>query len=112
MMKMLIQLDEERVIKDEKYDLSDMWRFIDEEFEDECKKEVQPDGSVLYSGIPNKNYYKRINVAAMILKGQKWFGEYCIRWIWYDNDYNESKPFYEMDVLERQRKKNPLFMQG
>ena len=29
MMKMLIKLDEERVLRDGKYDLADMWRKID-----------------------------------------------------------------------------------
>ena len=33
MMKMLIQLDEERVVKDGKYKLEDMWRVIDAKFD-------------------------------------------------------------------------------
>ena len=109
MMKMLIQLDEERVLSDKKYALSDMWRIIDKQFAGECDKEVQPDGSVLYSGNPNKDYFTRINVAAMYLKSRKWFAEYCKRLILYDNDYNEAMPFDEIDVLSRQRKCNPLF---
>ncbi len=110
MMKMLIQLDEEKVLSDGKYALEDMWRIIDKQFAGECDKEVQPDGSVLYSGNPNKDYFTRINLAAMYLKSRKWFAEYCIKWIWYDNDYNESMPFDEIDVLSRQREKNPLFI--
>ena len=109
MMKMLIQLDEEKVLSDEKYALEDMWRVIDKQFAGECDKEVQPDGSVLYSGNPNKDYFTRIGVAYVYLKRKKWFAEYCKRWIWYDNDYNESMPFDEIDVLSRQREKNPLF---
>ena len=35
MMKMLIQLDEERVKKDGKYKLEDMWRVIDAKFRSE-----------------------------------------------------------------------------
>ena len=110
MMKMLIQLDEERVLSDEKYALEDMWRIIDKQFAGECDKEVLPDGSVLYSGNPNKDYFTRINLAAMYLKNRKWFAEYCKRWIWYDNDDNEELPFQDIDVLSRQREKNPLFI--
>ena len=43
MMKMLIQLDEERVVKDGKYKLEDMWRVIDAKFDKyDCVKEIQP----------------------------------------------------------------------
>ncbi len=53
MMKMLIQLDEERVVKDGKYKLEDMWRVIDAKFDKhDCVKEIQPDGSMLYTGNP------------------------------------------------------------
>ena len=47
MMKMLIQLDEEKVVKDGKYKLEDMWRVIDAKFDKyDCVKEIQSDGSV------------------------------------------------------------------
>ena len=109
MMKMLIQLDEEKVLSDEKYALEDMWRIIDKQFAGECDKEVQPDGSVLYSGNPNKDYYTKIMLAYMSLSDKKWFAEYCIKWIWYDNDDNEELPFQNIDVLGKERKRNPLF---
>ena len=112
MMKMLIQLDEECVKKDGKYSLGDIWKSIDGKFSPECIKEEQPDGSVLYSGNPNRDYYTRINVATMFLKRQKWFAEYCVKWIWYDNDDDEEMPYQEIDVLARQRKENSLFTIG
>lgn len=109
MMKMEIKLDEERIKRDGEYDIDELWARIDKEFENACVKEVQPDGSVMYSGIPDKDYYTDINVAAMVFKHTQWFAKYCIKWIWYDNDDNESLPFQDLDVLEHQRKKNPLF---
>ena len=63
MMKMLIRLDEERVLSDGKYDLADMWRKIDELFENGCAKEVQSDGAVLYSGKVDKDYFTCISIA-------------------------------------------------
>lgn len=109
MMKMLIKLDEERVLRDGKYDLADMWRLIDEKFVGDCVKEVQADGAVLYSGNPMRDYYTRINLACLNLKQCHWFAQYCTKWIWYDNDDNEELPFQDIDVLARQRKNNPIF---
>ena len=112
MMKMLIQLDEERVKKDGKYKLEDMWRVIDAKFDKyECIKERQEDGSMLYKGNPEKDYFTCMMLAAMQLKHQKWFGRYCTKWIWYDNDDDEDLPFQDIDVLARERQKNPLFNQ-
>ena len=54
MLKMLIKIDEERLVKDDRYDLDDYWESIDFRFKDNCTKEVLPDGSVLYGGIPSE----------------------------------------------------------
>lgn len=109
MMKMLIQLDEERILREGKYDLNDMWRVIDKMFENGCTKSVQPNGEVLYLGDANKDYYTRISLAYMRLSEQKWFAQYCSKWIWYDNDDDENLPFADEDVLAKERKRNPLF---
>ena len=109
MMKMLIKLDEERIKADEKYDLADMWRKIDEQFEKACTKELQPDGAALYSGDPNKNYYATIMLAYMRLSEDKSFAKYCSKWIWYSNDDNESLPMQDTDVLAMEQKDNALF---
>lgn len=109
MMKMLIKLDEERVLRDGKYDLADMWRKIDEQFENGCVKEVQPDGSALYSGKADKDYFTCISIAYIRLSSREWFAQYCNKWIWYDNDDNESLPMQDMDVLAEERKDNILF---
>ncbi len=109
MMKMLIQLDEERVIRDRKYNLAEMWRVIDAKFITDCVKEYQTDGAALYSGDPHRDYYTCINLATMYLKRQKWFANYCTKWIWYDNDDDEELPYQPIDVLARQRRENILF---
>lgn len=109
MMKMLIQLDEERILREGKYDLTDMWRVIDKMFERSCTKSVQSNGEVLYSGDPSKDYYTRINLAYLKLKHCPWFIKYCTKWIWYDNDDNEELPFQDIDILDEERKDNPLF---
>ncbi len=110
MMKMLIQLDEERVVKDGKYKLEDMWRVIDAKFDKyDCVKEIQPDGSILYTGNPEKDYYTCMALANITLKKQKWFGKYCKKWIMLDNEDDETLPLQNIDILARQRQTNPLF---
>lgn len=100
MMKMEIKLDEERIRRDGKYDVAELWKMIDKEFANACTKEVQPDGSVIYSGISDRDYFTCISIAYSMLKRNKLFIEYCIKWIWYDNDDDESLPFSEEDVLQ------------
>lgn len=109
MMKMLIRLDEERVLSDGKYDLADMWRKIDELFENGCAKEVQSDGAVLYSGKVDKDYFTCISIAYIRLSNREWFARYCSKWIWYDNDDDENLPLADVDILAKERKRNPLF---
>ncbi len=109
MMKMEIALDEERILRDGVYDLKKIWNKIDEKFLSACTRERLPDGSVMYSGDPNKDYYTAIMLAVMYLEDRKWFAEYCGKWIWYDNEDDETLPYHIIDVLSRQRTDNRLF---
>ena len=111
MQKMLIQLDVEKIERENKYDVDKMWQTIDEIFsEGRCIKEIQSDGSVMYSGNPNsENHLADIGIAYMTLSELKWFAESVKKWIWYDNDDDESLPFAEEDVLYKERRDNPLF---
>lgn len=109
MMKMLIKLDEERVLSDRKYDLADMWRIVDEQFASACTKQVLADGAVLYSGKADKDYFSCIGIAYIKLSKREWFARYCSKWIMYDNDDNEDLPFADDDILAKQRKNNPIF---
>ena len=106
---MLIKIDEDRLVKDDRYDLKNYWDVIDEMFQDNCTKEVLPDGSVLYSGIPGANFFKDIGSAYVTLSDAEWFANYVTKWIWYENTGMEDKPFYTADIIARERVDNPLF---
>ena len=110
MMKMLIKLDEERIKADGKYDLADMWRNIDEQFEKACTKEVQPDGAALYSGDPSSDYFTCIGLAYLLLRKQQWFAKYCSEWIMLSNEDDEDLPLADENLLDKERKENPLFV--
>ena len=109
MMKMLIKLDEERVLSDRKYDLADMCRIVDEQFASVCTKQVLADGAALYSGIADKDYFSCFGIAYIKLSKREWFARYCSKWIMYDNDDDETLPFADDDILAKQRKNNPIF---
>lgn len=111
MIKMLIQLDEERIKADDEYDLQEMWQAIDELFEDvKCIKEVQPDGSVMYSGNPNrKNLLADFCYVYFSLAKWEFFAQYCNKWLWYSNEGNDDLPLGEDDVLAKERIRRPLF---
>lgn len=116
-MKMEIKLDEERIKRDGEYTVEELWEKIDEEFENACKKKIQADGSVMYTGILFKDYYTDMMSAAMIFSEYEWFAKYCVKWLWYENEdiddeeYDDSVPLYVTDVLAEERKENPLFKQ-
>ena len=99
MMQMLIKLDEERVKADGKYDLADMWRKIDERFEACCVKEVLQDGSAMYTGDDDKDYFTDMAAAYILFSESEWFTRYCTKWMWYSNDDDEDLPMSEINVL-------------
>lgn len=79
MMKMLIRLDEEKILKDGIYDLEGMWKLIDERFvEQMCIKEVQTDDSVVYKGNPKrKDNFSAFGILCRFFNNTKWFVENC-----------------------------------
>lgn len=110
MMKMLIKLNEDKVKQDNIYNIDTMWKVIDNQFKEACTKEKQEDGAVIYSSIADKDYFTCIGVAYIRLRHQEWFAKYCTKWIWYDNDSDETLPFQEINVLAEEQEDNDLFM--
>lgn len=103
MQKMLIQLDVEKIERENKYNIQEIWNLIDEIFsKGECIKEVQGDGSVMYYGNPKRgNYLADFGLAYLLLQRRDWFVDNAKTWTWYDNDDNESLPFQDTDCLKR-----------
>lgn len=78
MMKMLISLDEEKILKDGIYDIADMWQSIDQRFaEQKCVKEIQSDG-VVYKGNPRgRDNFSAFGILCKFFNNAKWFVENC-----------------------------------
>lgn len=112
MIKMLIQLDEERIKADGVCDSAKMWAAIDKTFaRKECIKEVQPDGSVMYLGNPNRdNLLADFWQAYLSLFGWEQFVQYCSKWKCYDNEDNDDFPLANVDILAKLRSYPPFAM--
>lgn len=82
MMKMLIQLDEEKIANDGLYELNDIWQQLDGKFaEQNCVKEVQADNSVIYRGNPfKKDHFSAFGALFRALTNSRWFTENCKVW--------------------------------
>ncbi len=112
-MKMQIAIDEEKakldgVIPKMIYDT------LDRLFAGfEALKEVQEDGSIMYISNPKhgKTTFSDFGIAYMELKGYRLFARYCTQWYMFDRNYAQ-KEFYKKDLLEKQRKQNPLYRRG
>ena len=112
MMKMEIKLDEACMDKDG-YEVASAWKIIDkimEETDGHLTKEILEDGAVMYSSVPEyTNTFGYFGGAYIILQDIEWFAKYVTKWLWYDNDSDETQPFEYSDVLAKERTRNPLF---
>ncbi len=109
MMKMLIKIDEQKVDEEGKYDLEDMWRLIDSLFTEKYHMFVErKDGTTIYTGNENYDYFSGIAIAFYRLREQEWFAHYCTEWKmladWFNNEFAA-----EDLIKSEKRRKNPLF---
>ena len=74
---------------------------IDHFFEKACTKERLLDGSVMYSGDPDKDSFTCICRAYVILADREEFLRYCTDWIWYESVNDGSTRFSMEDLIAR-----------
>jgi len=112
MMKMEIKLDEARMDKDG-YEVASAWKIIDkimEETDGHLTKEILEDGAVMYSSVPEyTNTFGYFGGAFIGLRHIEWFAKYVTKWLLYDNNSDETQPFSIENIIEEERKDNPLF---
>ena len=103
MIKMLISLDEEKILKDGIYDIDDMWNLIDERFaEQKCVKEIQADDSVVYTGNPQRwDNFSAFGILCKFLNNAKWFVDNC-KTFRLCEEFENTKYSISVDCLVRQ----------
>lgn len=105
MEKMLIKLDDAKIERIGKYDTDKMWAAIDDVFEEHfCSKEIQPDGSRMYYGNPQRvsKQFADMVLCYQFLREQEWFASSVETWILFGDED-------ETDFLERMLRLNPQF---
>lgn len=109
MMKMVIQMDEDKIRREGKHSLEKVYQVIDKTFaEFECIREKSDIlNELIYAGNPKRDdSFCDFGIIYGELDEQEWFRANCIKWRWLDNDDDESLPYSESDVLNKVRTKD------
>ena len=110
MMNMLINLDREKIEKDGKYTVDEVWEMITKEFEGyPFKQEEQEDGGILYVGQGEQSSFSGCNCAYVGLSECEWFARYVSEWIWYETFPFDKTKWGGSDLIVKERTRNPLF---
>ena len=90
-MKMIIRIDENKVVKEEKWKLDDIYKTIDFVFEG-LKLRCAKDKSNLLTcyGRKDEKDFARFGKVVNILKREDWFLENLSEWKLYENDDTEG----------------------
>lgn len=99
---MQIVLDEERILRDQRYDLDDMNAIIESVLVDESGLVKGDNG--FYYGNGSKDSFSAFMSAALFLKDQAWFLDNVKTWLWFNSDDYPESCCIE-DVKEHYRRK-------
>ena len=113
MMNMLINLDREKIEKDGKYTVEEVWNMVNEiTGKYEFKQEEQEDGGILYVGQGEQSSFDACSCSFIFLRHKEWFARYVSEWIWYETfPYDETK-WGGSDLIFKESKRNPLFQKA
>lgn len=106
MQKMLIKLDEAKIKRLKRYELSELWQNIDEIFvSNHCKVKIEQDGSHLYITDIRRpeQQFADLGLSVIALVESEWFPASVGKWIWYESEDLVS------DVLEDELREDPDF---
>ena len=95
MMKMLIELDENKILQDGKYSLSKMNSYISNAFEE--RNMIKESGKWYTNGT-----FASCGSLALILSSKEWFMDNVQKWLWYDDEdgsIEDLKAHYSKGLL-------------
>ena len=113
MMNMLINLDREKIERDGKYTVEEVWNMVnDVTGKYDFKQEKQENGGILYVGQGAQSSFDGCSCSYVILSECEWFARYVSEWIWYESDDYDENKWYDDDILASEREENPLFQKA
>lgn len=109
MIKLEIALDEDKVRKDDIYELSDIYEEIDKIFANKGlpKMESSDTDSIFYRDAGRNTDFGAIFSCITFLEYQDWFMPYVKKWIYYNSDMGKDEnDFRTEDIIEERKKWN------
>ena len=95
MMKMLVELDENKILKEGKYNLNKMNSYISNAFEE---RNMVKDSENWYAN----GTFTSCGSIALILSSKEWFMANVQKWLWYDDEddsVEDLKAYYSKGIL-------------
>ena len=110
---MLINLDREKIEKDGKYTVEEVWNMVNEiTGKYEFKQEEQEDGAILYVGQGEQSSFDGCGCSYVILSESEWFARYVSEWILYESDDDDKTKWFGSDLIFKESTRNPLFQKA
>ena len=103
-MKMFIELDENKILKEEKYSLEKINSFISNAFD---KRNMTQDSDGWYSN----GTFASCGSLALILSSKDWFMDNVQKWLWYDDEdgsIEDLKAHYSKGICQRKKLENSV----
>lgn len=95
MFKVLLQLDEERIKKDNQFNLSDIYKYIDSSFkESNCYLLEQDNNIYIYSTEQSNQALSNLLIPSFEIKTKPWF-KYMDKFFLVHNEYSQDEWEYE-----------------
>ena len=103
MFGMKIKMNEEKILKDKKIKIEDVYALIDKEIIDKNLKigKINKDGTRMYWGPNSKDDFGGFCMVINHLVRIPWFLDNCSLWLWGDNEHDPKVWDWE-DVLTHQ----------
>lgn len=101
MLKLVIKLDEGKILADERYKVESIYQALEKVFLNyNLKKTQEPDGTICFVGNGNPKDYGAFGCIITSLKEKAWFMDYVTKWVWYNSDDGENEDDFAVeDVL-------------
>lgn len=103
MMKMIIEINEEKLKKDDSSKSNAFYNTLEEVFKQISIKYIKNNNIITIHSEDNVNYYTRFGKVVNILKRKIWFLDNVTSWKLYES-YNDENKISEEDLLLRYKR--------
>lgn len=100
MLKIEMKLNEDKIQKDNKYNLESILKKIDCAFGYyDFRKEKLADGTICFYGRGRRHDYASFGRLIINLKNEDWFVSNVTKWLWFNSDRGQSEDDYSVEDI-------------